>query len=769
MNYQIGDTVFNDWEIVRYIGRGASGVVYEIQKREQGILHTSALKVLQIPSNEFVLDELIKDGMDEKSVTDYIQSIVSELEDEVRIMVSLKGFPYIVNCEDSSLIKHPGIAQWDVLIKMELLTSFEEYRQGRDITEKDIHTMALHLTRALKLFEQQKIIHRDIKPENLFVNEYGIYKIGDFGIARVYENNSGTLSVKGTEYYMAPEVFFHQDYDHTVDIYSLGLVLYKALNQNRLPFYPLDRAYTARDRQRAMTDRISGKRDMPLPAMASPAFGQIILKMCAYNPEDRYQSADTLLTELNQIQPSGNIVLPKSVSDSASAMQADAAPKKDLTINMFSGARKQSESGEQQINIPEETLTRKIIRTVETERPETTASRDDHAAEKNTGFKGLAEKELAGHSESIQAIDKVSAVTDQNRSDSINTNKNKKYLSALIAGAVVLAVILFMLTVNWKKNASAGTNEADAGSAINNEETSVNKEENGTPDSGSATSEEAAPDSDSAYAVIDIPDPVLKQALMDTLGIVNQEITQKDALALTEFEYDGYDKDQIKDLTGLSEFKNLETLSLCMNAISDIHALSELSNLTFLDLTFNKISDISALSGLTNLSELDLISCEISDISALSNLTALTHLDLQDNKISDISVLSDLTELTYLDLGLNEISDISVLSKLNKLTNLQLAGNNLSDHSPLSGLTNLTFLGLVSNELSDLSVLSGLTNLEDLNLRHNEIGDLDDLRPLKPLTKLKSLYLDQNYILKQVSCDEIREYLSGAPELKVQP
>ena len=76
MNYQIGDTVFNDWEIVRYIGRGASGVVYEIQKREQGILHTSALKVLQIPSNEFVLDELIKDGMDEKSVMKKIEKFL---------------------------------------------------------------------------------------------------------------------------------------------------------------------------------------------------------------------------------------------------------------------------------------------------------------------------------------------------------------------------------------------------------------------------------------------------------------------------------------------------------------------------------------------------------------------------------------------------------------------------------------------------------------------------------------------------------------------
>ena len=768
MNYQIGDTVFNDWEIVRYIGRGASGVVYEIQKKEQGILHTSALKVLQIPSNEFVLDELIKDGMDERSVTDYIQSIVSELEDEVRIMVSLKGFPYIVNCEDSSLIKHPGIAQWDVLIKMELLTSFEDYRQDRDITEKDIHTMALHLTRALKLFEQQRIIHRDIKPENIFVNEYGIYKIGDFGIARVYANNSGTLSVKGTEYYMAPEVFFHQDYDHTVDIYSLGLVLYRALNQNRLPFYPLDHAYTARDRHRAMTDRISGKKEMPLPAMASPAFGQIILKMCAYHPEDRYQSADNLLTELNQIQPSKKIVLPKNVSNSASAEKTDAAPKKDLTINMFSGNREHSGSGDKQKIIPEENLTKKIIRTVETERPETIVSRDDHEAEKNAALKTPAENELIDHSGSNQDFDKVSDVTDKNRPDSTNSNKKKMYRSALIIGAVVLAVILF-ITAKSKKNASAESSETNAGSTVTGVETSVNEEEKDIPDTGSATSEEASLDSALSNTVIDIPDPVLKQAVMDTLGIVDREITRKDALSLTEFEYDGYDTDQIQDLTGLSEFKNLERLNLRMNAISDIHALSELSNLTFLELTFNKISDISALSGLTNLSELNLNSCEISDISALSNLTALTCLDLQGNNISDISVLSDLTNLTFLDLGINDISDISVLSRLNKLTHLELGGNNLSDLSPLSGLTNLTFLGLVGNELSDLSALSSLTNLESINLRHNEIADLDDLSPLKPLTKLKILSLGQNYIAKHVSYDEIKEYLSGAPELKVQP
>ena len=104
--------------------------------------------------------------------------------------------------------------------------------------------------------------------------------------------------------------------------------------------------------------------------------------MCAYHPEDRYQSADNLLTELNQIQPSKKIVLPKNVSNSASAEKTDAAPKKDLTINMFSGNREHSGSGDKQKIIPEENLTKKTIRTVETERPETIVSRDDHEAEK---------------------------------------------------------------------------------------------------------------------------------------------------------------------------------------------------------------------------------------------------------------------------------------------------------------------------------------------------------------------------------------------------
>lgn len=83
----------------------------------------------------------------------------------------------------------------------------------------------------------QNIIHRDIKPENIFVSRFGEFKLGDFGIARELDRSMSGLSKKGTFSYMAPEMYKGEEYDARVDIYSLGIVLYKLCNHNRLPFY----------------------------------------------------------------------------------------------------------------------------------------------------------------------------------------------------------------------------------------------------------------------------------------------------------------------------------------------------------------------------------------------------------------------------------------------------------------------------------------------------------------------------------------------------
>lgn len=274
MDYKVGTQVFNDWKIVREIGSGASGTVWELEKVDHEIATSSALKVVRVPQDPSLEKMLYNDGMDGISVTKFFQGVVDDLTDEIKIMNDMKGFPYIVNCEDYSVIKYPDELKWDILIRMELLTPIQAYIQSNALSEADVLKMSRELLQTLRLFESKGIIHRDIKPDNIFIDKFGNCKIGDFGIARICDKASANLSKKGTENYMAPEVFHGKEYDHTVDIYSLGLVLYKLLNNNRLPFYPENGAYSDWDMQQALIDRLSGRKELPLPNSASPEFGR---------------------------------------------------------------------------------------------------------------------------------------------------------------------------------------------------------------------------------------------------------------------------------------------------------------------------------------------------------------------------------------------------------------------------------------------------------------------------------------------------------------
>ena len=328
MEYRVGEMVFNDWEIVREIGSGASGQVWEIVKKDHDISISSALKVIHVPKDPSLKRTLYGDGMDERSITTFFQDMVDDLTDEIKIMTDMKGFPHIVNCEDYKVIRYENEIQWDILIRMELLMPIQAYIQEHAISEADVLRMSRELVQTLELFESKGIIHRDIKLDNIFVDNYGNFKIGDFGIARICDKASADLSKKGTENYMAPEVFHGKDYDHTVDIYSLGLVLYKLLNNNRLPFYPETGSYSEWDMQQALIDRLSGKKELPPPCAASEEFGKIVLRMCAHDPAERYQNAKEILADLEQITGSkeniaGMAVAPETASGSSSSKSLD--------------------------------------------------------------------------------------------------------------------------------------------------------------------------------------------------------------------------------------------------------------------------------------------------------------------------------------------------------------------------------------------------------------------------------------------------------------
>lgn len=302
MEYTIGTKVLNDWEIVRLIGEGAFGKVYEIQKNNYGVVAKAALKVIHIPYSSSDVKAILQEGMDEVSVTSYFQGFVQEIVNEISIMTSLKGHANIVSCEDYSVVEYEDTIGWDILIRMELLTPMQDYLEHHSMSERDVIRLGQDLCQALVICQKKGLIHRDIKPGNIFVNEEGQFKLGDFGIARSAEKTAGGLSKKGTESYMAPEVYLGKPYGLSVDIYSVGLVLYKLMNNNRLPFLPpISQPIRYEDRENSLRCRINGE-EIPKPELASLEFAEVILKACAYESKDRYRTAEEMLEALQGLE-----------------------------------------------------------------------------------------------------------------------------------------------------------------------------------------------------------------------------------------------------------------------------------------------------------------------------------------------------------------------------------------------------------------------------------------------------------------------------------
>ena len=293
------ENLWPGWKTVRLIGRGSFGAVYEIERDILGEREKAALKVIRIPQNESDIQEMYGDGYDEESITNAFQAHLKSIVSEYSLMRKMNGSSNVVNCDDVRYVQHDDSIGWDIYIKMELLTPLIESLPA-SISEDTVIKIARDICRALVLCRQFGIVHRDIKPQNIFVSPLGDYKLGDFGIAKTVEKTSGGTKI-GTYKYMAPEVYNNRPYGAGADIYSFGLVLYWLLNERRAPFLPLPpEKLRAGMEEEARTRRFSGEA-LPAPAHGSAELKRIVLKACAFDPKDRYQTADEMLHDLNAL------------------------------------------------------------------------------------------------------------------------------------------------------------------------------------------------------------------------------------------------------------------------------------------------------------------------------------------------------------------------------------------------------------------------------------------------------------------------------------
>ncbi|MBR4641005.1 MAG: serine/threonine-protein kinase [Butyrivibrio sp.] len=286
------------------IGSGGFGTVYKVSKTNASGTYTRALKHMTIPSQKQYADVLNSMGGDYSKADEYFAGVLKEIVNEIQIISTLSegGTQNIVRYYENDIVESESPKRYDIYILMECLTPFTDYMYKNELTVKDVIKLGKDILTALISCHEKNIIHRDIKDDNIFVSSDGSYKLGDFGVSKMLKDRSRAESMKGTPNYIAPEVYLGKEqYDETVDIYSLGIVLYKLLNKSRNPFLPsFPQSYNSNDEDAAFEKRMKG--EIPeLPCDAANALGDAILRAIKTRNQ-RYDSAKAFLMALKQAE-----------------------------------------------------------------------------------------------------------------------------------------------------------------------------------------------------------------------------------------------------------------------------------------------------------------------------------------------------------------------------------------------------------------------------------------------------------------------------------
>ncbi|TMW57103.1 hypothetical protein Poli38472_003028 [Pythium oligandrum] len=155
---------------------------------------------------------------------------------------------------------------------------FQVLMDDHQLPEEEIRPIAIQLLQALHVLHTNRIIHRDMKPQNILIGSKQQIKLCDFGFARaITHDNSVLTSIKGTPLYMAPELVQEKPYNHTADLWSLGVILYE-LAVGKPPFY---------------TDRIVSliqmivREPVQYPSTMSPDFKSFLSGLLNKDPSSR--------------------------------------------------------------------------------------------------------------------------------------------------------------------------------------------------------------------------------------------------------------------------------------------------------------------------------------------------------------------------------------------------------------------------------------------------------------------------------------------------
>ena len=234
------------------------------------------VKIISVPASQTKLDALLLTGAypDKDAALAYFKDVADGIADEKKILDNLAQLEGFVSFDDCQIVPMDDGTGYDVYLLSEYRLTLERQNAKQPMTQLAAINLGLDMCAAMSACRRSGYMCVDLKPSNIYVVADKEYRIGDLGFVRLNSLKYESLPDKYRSCYTAPELEDAFAYlNDTMDIYSMGIIMYQVFNGGVLPF----------------SGNQAPSEVFDAPAYADEEMAQIILKACAPVPEDRWQ------------------------------------------------------------------------------------------------------------------------------------------------------------------------------------------------------------------------------------------------------------------------------------------------------------------------------------------------------------------------------------------------------------------------------------------------------------------------------------------------
>ena len=272
---------FEHFEIIDRLGRGGMGYVY---------------RALDKSLQRYVAVKVLRSGVswtDQTSSDHEVEVLLQEAVSQARV-----SHPNVVT------IYFVGKNEGEPFLAMELVkgTPLSDLLRTKTLSYRQLVSYGLQVSQALQFAHRLDIIHGDIKPSNLLVQEDGIVKLSDFGMAR-RESHGDAAAFGGTPNYLAPELFGGGKTTVSSDIYSLGVTLYE-MTFGQLPVKLKGNTPAEWSEEHSA---VSIDFPKPWPEHLPEKWQTILQRILQKDPAKRYSNYNELVGDLKDVEALSNI------------------------------------------------------------------------------------------------------------------------------------------------------------------------------------------------------------------------------------------------------------------------------------------------------------------------------------------------------------------------------------------------------------------------------------------------------------------------------